>query len=130
MNKKDIVHRVNEWADWIVRVQSSQLGYPSQTVEAKMMVYAGRVDSRPAGSIVPDMDMPRHVVAIDRVIRHMPSQMKSILKEHHLGPGNTMDKVRVYCEFNDIKQSAYRKILDDAYSFINGGLAMTYRSCG
>lgn len=124
MDKKLIVYRVNEWADWLIRTQdSSPIGYPSRSTEGRLMVEGGRVDGPPPRSIVPLTQMPARIAEINNAIKTMRELEAHILKYHHLTPGKATDNMRVYCKTHHIGKRKYHVVLDKAYCWIGGAIS-------
>jgi len=120
MNLRDIVARVNEWADWSVRLQSSGLGYPSCTAEAR--AHAG--GRRPPGPRVPHIAMNPRAVEVDRAIRNMPAEMAALIKHKHVdGTGTALELAREYAASAEMSLSTYYRVEKDAYWFIGGCLS-------
>lgn len=68
-----------DWADWISRhIERSAIGYPSQTVESRMMEAAGADRCKP-GSISPEVMMPPRVSKYDRVYNAMNGQWQHLI---------------------------------------------------
>lgn len=125
MTLRDIVARVNEWAAWSVRLESSGLGYPSSTAEAR----TNGGGKRPPGPIVPNLVMNRWAVEVDRAMRNMPDDMRALLRHKHLSErGTTLELAREYAAAHGISLSTYYRIEKDAYWFIGGYLATTRES--
>lgn len=118
MTLRDIVARVNEWAAWSVRLDSSGLGYPSSTAEAR----TNGGGKRPPGPIVPNLVMNRWAVEVDRAMRNMPADMREIVKARHLGQGSERDKMAAWCAKYNVGRTRYYETLDQAYWFIGGWL--------
>jgi len=79
---------VLDWAQWIVQhIESSAIGYPSKTVEARMMKEGG-TGKAPAKCIVPDVMMPHYVAVIDRAVRSMPAELYAIIELKYLKTGH------------------------------------------
>lgn len=124
MDKRAIVHRVNEWADWVIRMsESSPLGYPSRSTEGRLMSEGGRVDNAPPGSLVPLIQMPARIAAVDRAIKAMPEAQADLLKAHHLLPGSSMGNMRMACKRVGISRAKYYASLDCAYYWIGGSIS-------
>ena len=127
MTLRDIVARVNEWAQWRVRLDSSGLGYPSQTAEAR----AQTGQASRAGPIVPNIPMNRWAVEVDRAMRQMPADMRLLLEHKHLSTGGTMlELARAYAMSRHISLATYYRIEKDAYWFIGGFLSTQHRAAG
>lgn len=124
MTLRDIVSRVNEWADWCIRLQSSGLGYPSCTAEAR--AHAG--GRRPPGPCVPNIAMSPRAVEVDRAIRNMPPEMAALIRHKHLSDGGTMlERAKEYAAACEMSLSTYYRVEKDAYWFIGGCLSAMRR---
>jgi hypothetical protein len=67
------------WATWVSRhVDQSAIGYPSRTVEARLMSEAG-VSCGPPCSICPDVMMPSSVSRFDHVFQVLPKRWKILV---------------------------------------------------
>lgn len=120
MTLRDIVARVNEWADWTLRLQSSGLGYPSCTAEARTTGGSKRAP----GPIVPNVVMNPWAVEVDRAIREMPDEMAALIRHKHLSDtGTALELARDYAAKYGISLSTYYRVEKDAYWFIGGFLA-------
>ncbi len=72
-----------EWAVWEESViANSCLGYPKQTLDSKLA--KGEVGTGGGGgSRVPSFNVPRHLVAVDSVVRDMPCHLQMVLRNHY-----------------------------------------------
>ena len=77
--RKDIDKRCERWADWWAgHIDQSAIGYPSKTVEARMMTDAGAGGVK-AGCVCPEVMMPPSISATDRIINTMPKRWQTII---------------------------------------------------
>lgn len=119
MKLRDIVARVNEWAIWAEKMHSSGLGYPAHASETRAQS-GGR---RTPGPIVPQFAAHPKAVEVDRCIREMPDDLRTLIVYRHLAPGKELDKVRTYASEYGLSMSGYYRREKDAYWWIGGYLA-------
>ena len=76
--------RLYEWAIWEERVfDQSSLGYPNRTMEGRMARGdVGGGGGRPK-SRVPNLEVPRHLKAIDKAISGMPHDLRLAISSHY-----------------------------------------------
>ena len=73
------------WAEWLDRhVETSVIGYPSSTAEARAGEGAGCGDGK---SKCPEVMMPAHVAVVDRAIRVMPNALYVVLVKKYQKQG-------------------------------------------
>lgn len=116
MNLREVVSRVNEWAHWRVKLETSALGYPSSTVESRLN-QGGR---RPPAAIVPDIVMNPRAAEIDRAINNLPDEFRSLIYLRHVQSGTEAQKVKIWCTAHDCGRTKYYRAQDQAYGFIAG----------
>lgn len=118
MTPKEAASRVNEWANWRIRLESSALGYPSSTVESR--INSG--SKRPPGPIVPNVAMNPRAAAVDRAIANMPQELATLIWLRHVEAGKEADKIKAWCQVNTCSRSKWYAESDRAYGFIAGWL--------
>lgn len=76
---------VHSWANWLLSCEThSAIGYPQQTVEGRLMAGEAGGDSGRASSRVPDVMMPVHVAKVDRAMRIIPDDLRTVVEAHYL----------------------------------------------
>jgi hypothetical protein len=91
------------WSEWLDRhIESSAIGYPSSTAEARAGEGGG---SGKACSRCPDVMMPGHVAIVDRAVRIMPDELSVVL-------------IRKYRQNDKVS----RRKLDEALTWLAGRL--------
>jgi len=75
--------RLYEWAIWEERAfDRSSLGYPNRTMESRMA--SGEIGGGGGSKTrVPNLNVPRHLRAIDRVISGMPHDLRRTISSHY-----------------------------------------------
>jgi len=80
------------WGNWYIR-NIQDAGYPSETVEARLMT--GGADSRPPpGPRVPHVMMPAPVAVVDRALRIMPSDYVTVMYGYYVD-GNKVSRLKL-----------------------------------
>ena len=87
--RRDYLQRVHDalvwWAEWHhTHIEMSAIGYPSMTLERRMM--DGRLCSggAVACSIAPEVLMPRSIARVDRAVREMPAELAGAVRRNYL----------------------------------------------
>jgi hypothetical protein len=118
MNVKELTGRLNEWANWRIRLEGSALGYPSSTTEARM----GQGGKATPGPIVPNVVMNPRAAEIDRAVACMPTDLSLLIWLRHIEPGTESEKVRAWCEHYKCGRTNFYKTEKRAYGFLEGWL--------
>jgi hypothetical protein len=76
--------RLYEWATWDERmIDSSSLGYPKRTADARLR--DGGTHGGTPTTLVPNLDTPRHLRAVDAAVATLPNDLRKTLTNHYRG---------------------------------------------
>lgn len=112
-----------QWAEWSRRRDDAGLGYPSQTVEYRLMREgAGASIRSTAGPRL--VDMPEVVEKVEAVLVRMPERHRQVVRAKYLSALPDTQAARAL----GMSLGTYRRAMEQVHWYIAGRLEAT-RSC-
>ena len=125
-----VIHFVDEWLNWRIKLDSDCLGYPSSTVEARLMDGTADIQGGIPGSRVPRGLKPYHhrVMAVDRAVRDMPVETRAAFDYRHgqkAGNLSADERMEEYRRVTGMGKNGFYNLGDEAMLFIAGYLKLS-----
>ncbi len=112
---------LHDWAEWVRRYEEgSAIGYPHNTVEARLAEYGAIPSSQPAGAVVPRAFMPHRIAEIERTVNTMHGEMRELIRIKYQTDNTEEEKVQRWCEIHACGKSVYYNALEVAKAWVAG----------
>ena len=116
---------VLEWAEWLARYEAhSGLGYPTESIEAKIMSgeFIGASSGQGGKAHVPMFDMPTSILLVDRAMREMPAGWRSVLQARCFLAGGEFQIRDAWCKVNRRSEQTWHSRLNLGLAWVAGAL--------
>lgn len=116
MKEDWVCKRLHEWAHW--SHMATGLGYPSRTVEHRLMTEGAGASRRGSGGL-PSVDQtPQEVIETEEAVTKLPTDLRDAIIRKYLDKGTDKQKAKDA----GVSYERFRRLLEAAHSRLAGFL--------